>query len=46
MKKWEYTVKKVLGRGTFGMVYLAVLNSSGVQVAIKKVLQDDNYKNR
>ena len=45
-KKWEYTVKKILGRGTFGMVYLATLNSSGVQVAVKKVLQDDNYKNR
>lgn len=28
------------------MVYLATLNCSGVQVAVKKVLQDDNYKNR
>ena len=45
-KKWEYTIKKILGRGTFGMVYLATLNHSGVQVAVKKVLQDDNYKNR
>lgn len=45
-KKWEYVVRKTLGRGTFGMVYLATLATSGVLVAVKKVLQDDNYKNR
>ena len=45
-QKSEFSIQKVIGRGTFGMVYLATLIHSGQPVAVKKVLQDDNYKNR
>jgi serine/threonine protein kinase len=36
----------VIGNGSFGVVYQAVVNSTGETVAIKKVLQDRRYKNR
>jgi len=34
------------GKGSFGVVYKAVVQNSKLTVAIKKVLQDPNYKNR
>ncbi|CAG8437139.1 13938_t:CDS:2 [Rhizophagus irregularis] len=41
-----YTVTKVVGNGSFGVVYQAKLIKSGEEVAIKKVLQDKRFKNR
>lgn len=42
----SYTDAKVIGNGSFGVVYQARLMSSNDLVAIKKVLQDRRYKNR
>jgi glycogen synthase kinase 3 beta len=42
----SYTDAKVIGNGSFGVVYQAKLVSNGELVAIKKVLQDRRYKNR
>jgi glycogen synthase kinase 3 beta len=41
-----YTDTKVIGNGSFGVVYQAKLCDSGIMVAIKKVLQDKRFKNR
>ncbi|XP_056653011.1 glycogen synthase kinase-3 alpha isoform X1 [Monodelphis domestica] len=41
-----YTDIKVIGNGSFGVVYQARLAESGELVAIKKVLQDKRFKNR
>ncbi|GAB6028410.1 Glycogen synthase kinase-3 beta [Chamberlinius hualienensis] len=41
-----YTDTKVIGNGSFGVVYQAKLCDSGELVAIKKVLQDKRFKNR
>ncbi|EGR31038.1 protein kinase domain protein [Ichthyophthirius multifiliis] len=40
------TFEKIIGNGTFGVVYLATLNDTNEKVAIKKVFQDKRYKNR
>jgi serine/threonine protein kinase len=40
-----YTTLEAVGKGTFGAVYKAK-DSQGRVVAIKKVLQDKNFKNR
>lgn len=37
---------KVVGTGSFGVVYKAKLSSTGECIAIKKVLQNKRYKNR
>ena len=37
---------KVVGSGSFGVVYKSKVNETGEVVAIKKVLQDKRYKNR
>ena len=37
---------KVIGDGSFGVVYQAKLVETGEMVVIKKVLQDERYKNR
>ena len=37
---------KVVGSGTFGVVYKSKVNETGEVIAIKKVLQDKRYKNR
>ncbi|XP_046749742.1 glycogen synthase kinase-3 beta isoform X3 [Diprion similis] len=41
-----YTDTKVIGNGSFGVVYQAKLCGTGELVAIKKVLQDKRFKNR
>jgi serine/threonine protein kinase len=41
-----YTAERVLGSGSFGVVYQATAVETGETVAIKKVLQDKRYKNR
>ncbi|KAI8141831.1 kinase-like domain-containing protein [Fennellomyces sp. T-0311] len=41
-----YTNHKVIGNGSFGVVYQAKLAHSGEDAAIKKVLQDKRFKNR
>lgn len=40
----SYTDTKVIGNGSFGVVYQAKLCDSGELVAIKKVLQDKRFK--
>ncbi|MBN3325717.1 GRIK5 protein, partial [Atractosteus spatula] len=42
----SYTDIKVIGNGSFGVVYQARLLDSAEMVAIKKVLQDKRFKNR
>ncbi|KAM3721397.1 Glycogen synthase kinase-3 beta [Dirofilaria immitis] len=42
----QYSGIKVVGSGSFGVVYLAELIDTGEQIAIKKVLQDKRFKNR
>ncbi|MES1907129.1 MAG: Glycogen synthase kinase-3 beta [Cercozoa sp. M6MM] len=41
-----YTAERVIGTGSFGVVYQATVSGTGESVAIKKVLQDRRYKNR
>lgn len=41
----EYMVVRVIGTGTFGAVF-EVIDREGHHLALKKVLQDPNYKNR
>ncbi len=40
----SYSDTKVIGNGSFGVVYQAKLVHSNEQVAIKKVLQDKRFK--
>ncbi|KAL3075784.1 hypothetical protein niasHS_012614 [Heterodera schachtii] len=42
----QYSEAKVIGNGSFGVVYLAKLVYNNEDVAIKKVLQDKRFKNR
>ncbi|KAJ7063066.1 kinase-like domain-containing protein [Mycena amicta] len=42
----SYTNYKVIGNGSFGVVYQAKLVPTGDEIAIKKVLQDKRFKNR
>jgi glycogen synthase kinase 3 beta len=42
----RYSDTKVIGNGSFGVVYQARLVDTGEFVAIKKVLQDKRFKNR
>lgn len=42
----SYTDAKVIGNGSFGVVYQAKLGETNELVAIKKVLQDKRFKNR
>jgi serine/threonine protein kinase len=43
---YTYTATQVVGSGSFGIVYQAIIVETGEVVAIKKVLQDKRYKNR
>ncbi|XP_069796214.1 glycogen synthase kinase-3 beta-like isoform X2 [Narcine bancroftii] len=45
-KEVSYTDVKIIGNGSFGVVYQARLVESGELIAIKKVLQDKRFKNR
>ena len=40
----SYTDTKVIGNGSFGVVYQARLTDTNEMVAIKKVLQDKRFK--
>lgn len=40
----SYTDSKIIGNGSFGVVYQAKLCDTGEMVAIKKVLQDKRFK--
>ncbi|KJH53233.1 kinase domain protein [Dictyocaulus viviparus] len=42
----SYCDQKVVGNGSFGVVFLAKLQDNNEPVAIKKVLQDKRFKNR
>ncbi|XP_057532237.1 shaggy-related protein kinase gamma-like isoform X1 [Amaranthus tricolor] len=42
----SYMAERVVGTGSFGVVFQAKCLETGEQVAIKKVLQDKRYKNR
>lgn len=42
----RYSAERVIGNGSFGIVYQAIVNATKETVAIKKVLQDRRYKNR
>ncbi|CAG2113123.1 unnamed protein product, partial [Medioppia subpectinata] len=42
----SYTDTKVIGNGSFGVVYQARLVDTSEMVAIKRVLQDKRFKNR
>ena len=46
LKISDFNIIKLIGAGTFGKVYNATYQTSGVKVAIKKVHNDRNYKNR
>ena len=43
---FTYNAERVLGSGSFGVVYQAEVVETGESVAIKKVFQDKRYKNR
>lgn len=42
----KYTTNKMVGSGSFGVVFQAVCVETGQTVAIKRVLQDRRFKNR
>jgi serine/threonine protein kinase len=42
----SYSAERVVGHGSFGVVFQAKIVETGELVAIKKVLQDRRYKNR
>ncbi|KAH8268239.1 hypothetical protein KR026_002384 [Drosophila bipectinata] len=46
MSEISYTDSKVVGNGSFGVVFQAKMVPSNEPVAIKKVLQDRRFKNR
>lgn len=45
-RNWDYANVRIIGKGTFGVVCSGTLTQTGEQIAVKKVLQDNNYKNR
>lgn len=45
-KKSSYSAQKIVGNGTFGVVFKATVPETNETVAIKKVFQDKRYKNR
>ncbi|KAK5696352.1 glycogen synthase kinase 3 [Elasticomyces elasticus] len=45
-KEMQYTQCKIVGNGSFGVVFQTKLSPSGEDAAIKRVLQDKRFKNR
>jgi serine/threonine protein kinase len=45
-QNYTYTATQIIGSGSFGVVYQAIIAETGEYVAIKKVFQDKRYKNR
>ena len=43
---FTYNAERVVGNGSFGVVFQATVTETNQQVAIKKVYQDKRYKNR
>lgn len=41
---YRYTADRLIGNGSFGVVYQAVCDETQEVVAIKKVLQDKRFK--
>lgn len=42
----SYSAERIIGNGSFGVVFQASVVETGEVVAIKKVLQDKRFKNR
>ncbi len=42
----SYSAERIIGNGSFGVVFQAAVVETGEVVAIKKVLQDKRFKNR
>tara|TARA_B100000780_G_C21006395_1_gene402839 strand:- start:526 stop:849 length:324 start_codon:yes stop_codon:yes gene_type:complete len=42
----SYNAERIIGNGSFGVVFQATVVQTGEIVAIKKVLQDKRFKNR
>jgi glycogen synthase kinase 3 beta len=45
-KEISYTQCKIVGNGSFGVVFQTKMAPSGEDAAIKRVLQDKRFKNR
>ncbi|TKA28915.1 Protein kinase gsk3 [Salinomyces thailandicus] len=45
-KEMQYSQCKIVGNGSFGVVFQTKLSPSGEDAAIKRVLQDKRFKNR
>ncbi|CAF9925516.1 MAG: Glycogen synthase kinase 1 [Gomphillus americanus] len=45
-KELQYTQCKIVGNGSFGVVFQTKLSPNGEDAAIKRVLQDKRFKNR
>ncbi|KAL9088276.1 MAG: hypothetical protein Q9159_003188 [Coniocarpon cinnabarinum] len=45
-REMQYTQCKIVGNGSFGVVFQTKLSPSGEDAAIKRVLQDKRFKNR
>merc|ERR1719201_295359 len=43
---FTYNAERVIGNGSFGIVYSALVVETNETVAIKKVFQDKRYRNR
>jgi glycogen synthase kinase 3 beta len=46
VQSFTYNAEKIIGNGSFGVVFKATIAETGETVAIKKVFQDKRYKNR
>jgi len=44
--QWIFQNERIIGNGSFGVVYQAIVKQNQKEIAIKKVLQDKRFKNR